>query len=597
MQNAQVSTLHQADVDLGGLLAVLADNLYSTPVVALRELVQNAHDSCTRRQLEDTLERPRIVVEADRDARTLTITDNGAGLTRDEVQQYLATLGAGYTRLLREEHGSEDLIGAFGLGFLSAYVIAERVVVTTTSYQAPEDGWRFVSRDGQRYSLEPCAARPIGTEVTLHLRKSYAELSQPARVHHELRRYGALLKHPVFAPDVAVNDAPPPWAEDEANPWTLKRLRMAFAERFEPAMKPLCTLPLEGLPDGARGLAWVQDGARYASSDSRKVTLFVRGMLITDDARELLPEWAGFCGAVIVSDRVVPTASREDVKRDDAYTRLQSAIAESLVKGLQHLATHDTESWARVLRRHNEGLLAASLVDVQLFLLLRDRLRVPTSEGPLPMTEVQRRSEARVLVSTGDSMGYQEVLYNALGRPVVDGARFAALPFAQRWCESRGVPMAQVGTDDGDSALFRPTSVSEGSRALLQERLGDGKTQVVPARFSPASLPAVRVPDREVALKRRLEAEETDGRIASGVLALARSYTQDIEDTVEARLYVNLDNPVVQRLLVAHDDRAEHAAHLIRAIAELTCRERVEGLETDTLGALEALTSALEALL
>jgi len=596
VQNGRVSTLHQADVDLGGLLAVLADNLYSTPVVALRELVQNAHDSCTRRQLEDALDRPQIVVEADVSARTLTITDNGAGLTRDEVQQYLATLGAGYTRLLREEHGSEDLIGAFGLGFLSAYVIAERVVVTTTSYQDPERGWRFVSRDGQRYSLEPSEARPVGTEVKLHLRKSYSELSQPARVHHELRRYGALLKHPVLAPDSPVNDAPPPWAQDEPNPWTLKRLRMAFAERFEPAMKPLCTLPLEGLPDGARGLAWIQDGARYASTDSRKVTLFVRGMLITDDARELLPEWAGFCGAVIVSDAVVPTASREDVKKDEAYKRLQTAVVSSLVKGLQQLATGDSASWARVLRRHNEGLLGASLVDTQLFLLLKDRLRVPTSEGPLPMTEVQRRSQTQVLVSTGDSMGYQEVLYNALGRPVVDGGRFAALPFATRWCQERQVPMAQVGTDDGDSALFRPTSVSEGSQALLQERLGDATTQVVPARFSPASLPVVRVPDRDVALKRRLENEETEGRIASGLLALARNYTQDIEDTIEARLYVNLDNPVVQKLLVAHDDRAEHAAHLLRAIAELTCRERVEGLETDTLGALKALTSALDAL-
>src|SRR6185436_426074 len=115
--------LLRTQVDLAGLMKVLGQNLYSTPHVAVRELVQNAHDSCVRRQIEDPAPfDAKIVVSPDPQRRTLTIVDTGAGLTHDEVVKYLATVGAGYTGKLRAEGlGGDALIGAFGLGFLSAF--------------------------------------------------------------------------------------------------------------------------------------------------------------------------------------------------------------------------------------------------------------------------------------------------------------------------------------------------------------------------------------------------------------------------------------------------------------------------------------------
>jgi molecular chaperone HtpG len=138
-------------VDLFGLMTVLGEHLYSTPFVALRELVQNAHDSCVRRRLEDPAAFDAAIrVAGDAAAGTLEISDTGAGLTRDEIVRYLATVGAGYTRKLREQHGSDELIGLFGLGFLSAFVIADRVAVTTTSYQSPELTLLYQSRPSLR---------------------------------------------------------------------------------------------------------------------------------------------------------------------------------------------------------------------------------------------------------------------------------------------------------------------------------------------------------------------------------------------------------------------------------------------------------------
>jgi len=175
-QSAEMTSgeLHTVQVDFEGLMEVLGKNLYSTPLVAVRELVQNAHDSCQRRILEDAnLAKYSPLIRLIIRQGTLTIEDNGAGLTRQEILDYLATIGAGYTRRLRAEHGDDGLIGAFGLGFLSAYVISDRVEVRTTSYKEPQARWRFTSRTGERFSIEPEPAheRGVGTQVTLTLRE------------------------------------------------------------------------------------------------------------------------------------------------------------------------------------------------------------------------------------------------------------------------------------------------------------------------------------------------------------------------------------------------------------------------------------------
>src|ERR1700722_7896254 len=131
------------DLHLPGLLKVLAEHLYSSKKVGVRELLQNAHDSCVRRKIEgsDATYKPRIELSIDNKGRTISIRDNGCGLTGDEITTYLATIGRGYTRELRERLSlcsadeASQLIGQFGLGFLSAFLIAESVTLVTKSYQ------------------------------------------------------------------------------------------------------------------------------------------------------------------------------------------------------------------------------------------------------------------------------------------------------------------------------------------------------------------------------------------------------------------------------------------------------------------------------
>ena len=313
--------LHQANVDFDGLLEVLSKNLYSTPEVTLRELVQNAHDSCLRRELEDPNDfEPAIKIKPDPKNGTLTIIDNGAGLTSDEVERYLATLGAGYTRVLRNRSGSDKLIGAFGLGFLSAYIVSTRVDVWTTSYQTPDQTWHFSSRNGQRFTLQPATGESVGTRVRLQLAQDFVGLANTPEVEAILSRYCCLLPLPVYLDQEQprhINSRTPPWRlTEQLDPMTLERRRFEFAEQFESYFRPLCTMPVAQNDNGdAVGLLWIHDQGSFATSDNRNLAVFVRGMLINDEERDLLPRWAGFVGGIIESQKLVPTRQSGDVAK------------------------------------------------------------------------------------------------------------------------------------------------------------------------------------------------------------------------------------------------------------------------------------------
>ncbi|MDR0480786.1 MAG: ATP-binding protein, partial [Gallionellaceae bacterium] len=260
----QISELRATAVDMSGLMAVLSKNLYSTPNVAVRELVQNAHDSIVRRRLEDggfsgVPGAVRVVGEPA--TQTLRIIDTGAGLTEEEIHKYLAMVGSSYTSKLRRENDSGELIGMFGLGFLSAFALSRRVTVHTTSFQQPDRGWRYRSATGESYSVEPCAARAVGSEIRLELRDEYKHLAESGVLAAVLTRYCALLGVPVYVNDseTPINATTPPWHEDRAEnatvvalPAQLRRKRMAFAEAYEQRFHPICTIPVES--DSVRGL-------------------------------------------------------------------------------------------------------------------------------------------------------------------------------------------------------------------------------------------------------------------------------------------------------------------------------------------------------
>ncbi|MFH9353449.1 ATP-binding protein [Kitasatospora sp. NPDC017646] len=615
--------LRTTEVDLGGLVNVLATHLYSTPLVALRELVQNAHDSHTRRFLEDPdgEHRPLIRVRADAARRTVAIEDTGAGLTEPEIHSYLATVGTGYTRMLRELTGNQELIGAFGLGFLSAFSVADEVTVTTTSHREPQRGHRYRSRGGEHYQVEPVPARPQpGTVVELALKAEHGHLADEQALREVLGRYCVLLPIPVFVgeDEEPVNSVQVPWRR-QAHPSPATALagdaprhpsdgdqhavRMRFAAAFGRRFEPLTAFPVgpvEGATD-AVGLLWVQDGGTYGSSDNRDLAVYLRGMLLAEDARDLLPSWAGFIGGVIESNRLTPTASREDLQRDEHYRALQKALTDAIVDGLYETARLRPAAWRRILTRHGQDLLGAALCDERLFSLLADDVPVPTSQSDLTAGGLRAAGGGAVHVALGSGGGFEEMLYRAMRVPIARGDRYAVLPFLRRYAQLRGCRLVELGSEQGNRELFRDPErpLPPEESAWLSGALADPGEQLVPARFDPPGLPLVLVPDREAELKARIEDDQADARIPSAALRLARAFTARTGGEVRARLYLNLACPAVQDLLAAY--RAGHtgsatAAGLLRSLKVIMAAASTGPAEGDLGAALAGVGTAVSAL-
>ncbi len=565
--------LHTTHVNLSGLMEVLGRHLYSTPTVAIRELVQNAHDSCVRRKIETKAPfEPGISIQTD--GGKLIIEDNGAGLTHDEIISYIATVGSGYTRILREKENDETLIGCFGLGFLSAYIIADRVELWTTSYQETDKGWRFVSNGPERYHLENADSRPIGMRLELSLTDDFLELADPYVLEILLKRYCCLLPMPVFLNnrETPLNDIEPPWRKSEMQVSKLreKKSRLDFAALFEPNFDPLCTIPvISGNDNEVSGLLWVHDASTYGSYDNRNVAVFIRGMLVNENERDLLPSWASFAGGVIESGTLSPTASREDIQKDEEYEYIREHLDESLISGLSEIARTDMNLWRRILRRHNEALLGAALCNDRLFDMLAKDLKVPTSEGDMTLPAIIARCRNEIYVSTGEKGSYEEVIFRAQMKPVVSGFRYAALPFCIRYGARTGIKVVQLGTSDGNKSLFKEETIDGNNLELLQKMLAKPGQEVVATRFQPDFLPLVLIPDRESRLKKSLESDEADKRISVSALSLARMYTKTISDKTSARLYVNMDSPIIGKFLELDGKNRERVATILKTFTSL----------------------------
>lgn len=595
--------LHTVEVDLRRLVEILGDHLYSSPTVALREIVQNAHDAIERRCVEDrSAFTPRIHVRTDSNRGRISIEDNGAGLTREEILRYVATIGSGYTRMLRSQSAESELIGYFGLGFLTAHVISSHVELHTTSHQEPEAGWRFIGRGPTRFYLEAAERRPIGTLLSLKLTREYRDFAVPEITRDLIAHYCRLLPIPVYLDEdpEPVNKLCPPWSEEHSNapPIRLARLRLEYAALFERRFTPLCTIPIASNGEGSlSGLIWIQGGATYGSTDNRNVSVFVRGMFITGEERELLPYWAGFAGAVVASKQLLPTLSREGLQRNADYRAVADHLRQTLIDGLAEIAASQPHTFRQILRFHNEALRGAALDDDRLFDLLAEDLKVPTSEGEMTLSRVRDRCEGDLIVSLGEKSGFEEVLFNARMKPVINGYRFAVLPFCRRYCEAHPGQLHVIGTEQGNEAIFPPETMSADQKSVIERLFRHLHYALIATRFQPDYLPLALIPDREYALKKRIEADEADRRISRGALHLARLYTGTIEQKEPARLYLNLESPLIQRLLQAPEGKSRSAAAILSSFVHILSSHHSPDFPIDTAAEFRSLNEQIQQLL
>lgn len=573
-----MASLNSTKVDLSGLLEVLGKNLYSTPSVAIRELIQNSHDACIRHSLEtNTKINYRIDIKCFPEKQLLIIKDNGSGLTYSEIENFLATIGSGYTRIIRDKSATEDMIGYFGLGFLSAYVIADKVEVITTSYQDSEKTWKFSSKGGQRFSIDDTENTVRGSEVHLHLKEKYKQLASEHTLSKLLLKYCCLMPIDIFLgnPQVAINNVTPPWLKNTSK-LANKKNNLEFSKLFEHQFEPLCTLPILENDLKVEGCLWIQDGGGYASSDFRNVNVFVRNMFITNDEVNLLPRWAGFCGCVINTPSLNPTASREDIQTDENYSLIQELLCNSLVEGLKQIAKNEPENWRRILRKHNENLLGASICDDRLFDQLQDELKLPTSMGKKSPSAISKVSKGKLYIQPEEHTGYQSVLFKSQMLPIISGHYYAVTAFSQKYAQSNNLKTVLIGNKEDEKELFPITEISNDHSIILNNLFKKSDEEIIFSKFEPDYIPLIIVENHEGKLKKRIESDQADKRIGSAILALARKSTSQIEENINRRIYLNMNNNILENITKFDSDKQILISNMIRSYVATLCQDNEE---------------------
>lgn len=360
------------------LLQLMIHSLYSNKEIFLRELISNASDACEKLRFEavsnaalyENDEELAIHIELDKDANTITIRDNGIGMTRDETIAHLGTIAKSGTaeffkKLTGDDKKDSQLIGQFGVGFYSAFIVANEVeVITRKAGTAASEGVRWVSKGEADFTIEDVEKAEKGTTIILHLNSEQTEFADDWRIRSIVKKYSDHIAISVY-----MKNTPMPAAEGEEQEepqfevvnaatalWTRNRSDVK-EEEYKEFYKHVSH-------DYAEPLSWshnrVEGKLEYTSllyipakapfdmwnrDAVRGLKLYVQRTFIMDDAEQFLPLYLRFIKGVVDSNDLSLNVSREILQQDPAVDSMKSALTKRVLDMLEKMASNEPEKY------------------------------------------------------------------------------------------------------------------------------------------------------------------------------------------------------------------------------------------------------------
>ncbi|MFC5198266.1 HSP90 family protein [Streptomyces kaempferi] len=593
-------------VDLRGLVDLLSHHLYSSPRVYLRELLQNAVDALTaRRGVEPGAAPDAFGIRLYADGSVVRVEDDGVGLTEDDVHRFLATIGRSSKRAEQIAAQRAEFIGQFGIGLLSCFLVADEIHVLSRSARtpgAPAVEWRGRGDGSYTVRTLPASARPRpGTTVTLTPRADAGEWTRPVQVQALARHFGSLLRHPVTfddgsgGPGTAVNPEPAPWARTYPTPGARSRALAAYGDEIF-GFTPLDTIDLDLPAVGLKGIACilpetVPAGRRHGHR------VHVKGMLLSEQAEELLPEWAFFVRCVIDAESLRPTASRESLYEDDTLAAVRDALAGRLRDWIARTAASNPDLLGRFLQAHHLAVKSLAVHDDEILRMLLPWLPFETTDGHATLDEFARTHRTVLVTSSVEEFRQVAAIAAAAGLGVVNGGYTYDRELVHRLPEIR----SEVTVDDLDPATLtahldpveRETELAAAPYlALARDALAVFDCDVALRTFQPASAPALLLDSREARHERTRSqlAREQQGGVWGDILGHLR------QEAPRAQLILNQLNPLVRTAVTIDEpELARTSAEALYGQAAMLSRRPLRPAESSLINRsfLDLLAHAL----
>ena len=401
MTQTDAAQTHSFQTEVKQLLQLMIHSLYSNKEVFLRELISNGSDACDRLRfaaltdsglMEDGASLG-LRVSVNKDENTVTITDNGIGMTADEVIENIGTIARSGTRqfldaLSGDAANDANLIGQFGVGFYSAFLVAKKVELTTRHASQPADGGvRWVSDGEGEYSIESVNREERGTSITLHLRDEDKEFAEDFRLRGIISRYS---DHISLSIEMPTQDKEKQGEWETVNSgsalWSRPKNEISEEEyqRFYQSLSYDTETPLATLHNRVEGnleytsLFFIPQKAPFDLWDREQrhgINLYVRRIFIMDDAKYLMPSFLRFVRGVVDAADLPLNVSREFLQNNKDIDRIRSASVKKILSELSRLAEKEPETYAAFWKEFGKVLKEGVVEDHDNRTVLADLMR------------------------------------------------------------------------------------------------------------------------------------------------------------------------------------------------------------------------------
>ncbi len=562
MANEKENSPFLFQVNLGGMIDILSNHLYSSPDVYVRELLQNAVDAIAAKRAkgmaDDGNDCVTLRLSADEEGKTvLTFTDTGTGLTEAEIHRFLAVIGQSSKHDVEKQRDCGDYIGRFGIGLLSCFLVSDCIRVQTRSVSNPDVTLEWCGKPDGTYTIAPCAALPqVGTAVILQPKKDMDDYFTEEKLVRLVQYYGLPLPEPIWLEtgDKRTRLNPPFAVGDNTTEQIMGLGKKLFQTQF------LDYIPLESPSGLFSGVAFIlaEETAPTAKNVHR---IYLKNMLLTEDGGRLLPKWAFFLRCFINTKYLRPTASREDFYEDENLEKARTEISDCIVQYLDRLSKENDGLLQKIVRIHRLAVQSVAVEDDTLYRAFFPHLTFETSFGTF----------------TGrDLLSYDETIHYT---PYIDEYRQFSSIFLAKWSLLVNAGYTYVRQllsritilkenavvvkleQQGLEAMMEPPDLSDPTSAMCMlaecnELLKDYDCSAALKKFEPKELPVLYTVNEEALLLRDIhKSMEVANKMFVGFL---ESFAKDYHEDAVARLYMNTDNPLIKRLMSLRDKERLH---------------------------------------
>lgn len=422
-----------------GLIRLLADGLYSTSDIFVRELIQNGHDSIVRREaLKESFYQGEISITYDSSEKSITFADNGIGMDESDIENFLSVIGSTGTGISKgelEDMFSEELIGQFGIGMLSSFLVASKVCVQTHKVNS-DTAYQWVNYGSTECELSLIDRKEVGTAVTVFVRPDFTYLLDRQKLEEIIRRYCDFISVPVKINGTGpVNAIFAPWDKEYQTAEQEMDTYSTFVNRRFPDMS-MDVFPIninkqvEGKDYRAQGVLYISNQHLADLNSTGTLDIFVRKMLVKEGDTSLLPTWAKFVRGVVDSPDLSPTAGRDNINQENtAFKVIQAELGVKIIERLEYLAENRLDKFSYINQWHHDHLKGMAMVNEDFFSQVADLLLFETNQGDvslqryIPMNPLIEGRNPIYYFSHYDSAAQYYRMANEKGLVVINAGR------------------------------------------------------------------------------------------------------------------------------------------------------------------------------